>query len=334
MTEVQVSILCIAYNHEPFIRKALDGFLMQKTRYSYEILVHDDASTDSTANIIREYAARHPDQIFPVFQSRNQYSKGVAVNYEFNFRRARGKYIALCEGDDYWTDENKLERQVQYLESHPGCTFTFHNAEVIGLHGDTMRPFFSRAWNSFNGYEPGDRDFDADALIRFGFLPTASIVYRKECMDDAPPFYFNGVCGDLPTYLICVSQGSAHFFDREMSAYRQGNPHSATAVQVSSRLELEKYIGGVQKIYRDFDAWTGGRYHKACEQKILEKSFEKLFYQQDYRGMRGPEYAEIIKKVTPLQKGIFWTKVHMGDQYALLRGMAYRLQALRRTLGT
>src|SRR5690554_1582208 len=101
-----VSICCITFNHGKFIREALEGFLSQKTNFCFEVLIHDDASTDDTATIIKEYASRFPNIIKPIFQKENQYSKGIrGMNRRFNFPRAKGKYIAMCEGDDYWIDE-------------------------------------------------------------------------------------------------------------------------------------------------------------------------------------------------------------------------------------
>ncbi|HHX61228.1 MAG TPA: glycosyltransferase [Epulopiscium sp.] len=99
-----VSICCLAYNHEKFIRQALDGFIMQESNFPIEVLIHDDASTDDTANIIREYEKKYPEIIKPIYQTENQYSKGVGISVTYNFPRAKGKYIAMCEGDDYWTD--------------------------------------------------------------------------------------------------------------------------------------------------------------------------------------------------------------------------------------
>ncbi|MBQ9591392.1 MAG: glycosyltransferase [Paludibacteraceae bacterium] len=127
-----VSICCITYNHAPFIRQALDGFLMQEAPTGVErdeewleILVHDDASTDGTDAIIREYASKYPTKIYPLYEQENQYSKGVIVD-GFNYKRARGKYIAYCEGDDYWTDAQKLRKQVDFMESHPDYSLCFH----------------------------------------------------------------------------------------------------------------------------------------------------------------------------------------------------------------
>lgn len=132
MTNPLVSICCITYNHALFIRKALDGFLMQepptgvsKDEPWYEILIHDDASTDGTDKIIKEYAAKYPDRIFPLYEEENQYTKGADMD-SFNYRRVRGKYIAYCEGDDYWTDPKKLQMQVDFLESNPEYSVCFH----------------------------------------------------------------------------------------------------------------------------------------------------------------------------------------------------------------
>lgn len=129
-----VSICCITYNHEPYIRDCLEGFMMQKTSFPFEVLIHDDASTDHTADIIREYEAKYPDIIKPIYQTENQYSKGVSINRIFNYSRAQGKYIARCEGDDYWIDPLKLQKQFDFMEKNPdysicGCR-SWHRNEI------------------------------------------------------------------------------------------------------------------------------------------------------------------------------------------------------------
>lgn len=133
-----VSICCLTYNHTPFIRKCLDGFLMQKTDFPIEILIHDDASTDGTDDIIREYTAKYPDLIFPLFETENQYSKGHAgeMDIKYNYSRARGKYIAYCEGDDYWTEPLKLQKQVDFLEEHPEYSVCFHRCRSFYVKED------------------------------------------------------------------------------------------------------------------------------------------------------------------------------------------------------
>ena len=131
--EPMVSICCAAYNHAPYIAQALESFLAQDV--PIEILVHDDASTDGTQDILRDYARRYPDVVRPLFETENQYSRGVAIDPTFNYPRARGKYIALCEGDDCWCDPHKLRRQVDYMEAHPDCTFCFTNGMIRDADG-------------------------------------------------------------------------------------------------------------------------------------------------------------------------------------------------------
>ncbi|MBR4560843.1 MAG: glycosyltransferase family 2 protein [Bacteroidales bacterium] len=137
-----VSICCVTYNHAPIIRKCLDGFLMQlpplcvsqdaKMSDWCEILIHDDASTDGTDDIIREYAAKYPDVIFPLYEEENQYSRGGAGKMDlYNYKRARGKYIAYCEGDDYWTDLLKLQKQVDFLEAHSEYSVCWHRCKQL-----------------------------------------------------------------------------------------------------------------------------------------------------------------------------------------------------------
>lgn len=130
-----VSICCITYNHEKYIEDALEGFLIQETDFPFEILIYDDASTDRTANIIREYEALCPTLIKPIYQKENQYSQGKKPNPEFNFPRAKGKYVALCEGDDYWTDRHKLLKQIRFLEDNPEFVIAYHDCQPFNCSG-------------------------------------------------------------------------------------------------------------------------------------------------------------------------------------------------------
>lgn len=139
MTEPIVSVCCVTYNHASFIRKCLDGFLMQETTFPVEILIHDDASTDGTVEIIREYTAKYPDKIFPLYEEDNKYSNGYAGKIDlFNYERARGKYVAYCEGDDYWTDPLKLQKQVDFMEAHPDYSVCWHRCKQWFVNSNTF----------------------------------------------------------------------------------------------------------------------------------------------------------------------------------------------------
>ena len=134
-----VSISCMTYNHAPYIRKCLDNFLAQQTNFPFEIIIHDDASTDGTTGIIEEYVSKYPDLIFPLIQKENLYSKGIrGLSTRYNYPRCRGKYIAVCEGDDYWTDPLQLQKQVDFLEAHEDYVLTFHDFNVVDIEGKVI----------------------------------------------------------------------------------------------------------------------------------------------------------------------------------------------------
>jgi glycosyltransferase involved in cell wall biosynthesis len=134
-----VSISCMTYNHAPFIRQCLESFLMQKTNFPIEIVIHDDASSDGTKEIIEEYSSRYPETIFPILQKENQYSKGIrGISSRYNYPRCRGLYISICEGDDYWTDPLQLQKQVDFLEAHKDYVLTYHDFQVINDEGQLI----------------------------------------------------------------------------------------------------------------------------------------------------------------------------------------------------
>jgi glycosyltransferase involved in cell wall biosynthesis len=130
-----VSISCTTYNHEKYLSDALDSFLIQKTTFPFEIIVHDDASTDATRDIILAYHDKYPDIIKYIFQKENQYRKGGLIAPRFVFPQAKGKYIAICEGDDYWMDEHKLQKQVDFLEKNPEYVIVYTDCEAFNDKG-------------------------------------------------------------------------------------------------------------------------------------------------------------------------------------------------------
>jgi len=137
--EIQVTILCITYNHGPYIRNTLEHFVKQRVNFRYEILIHDDASTDATADIIREYAERYPDVFVSILQKENQYSKGVPIIAKL-YPKAQGKYLAICEGDDFWPDLDKLQKQFDFLETHPEYSAVAGVTEFFDDEGNVTRP--------------------------------------------------------------------------------------------------------------------------------------------------------------------------------------------------
>lgn len=134
--EIKVSVITLAYNHEQYIGECINGIVSQQTNFKFELLINDDASTDNTANIIREYVNLYLHIIKPIYQSENQYSKKIPIGKTYLYPLAKGKYIALCEGDDYWIDPLKLQKQVDFMEAHPDYTMCCTNAVIQTSEGN------------------------------------------------------------------------------------------------------------------------------------------------------------------------------------------------------
>jgi glycosyltransferase involved in cell wall biosynthesis len=206
-----VTIKCITYQHVNFIRDAIEGFLMQETTFPVEILIHDDASTDGTADIVREYQAKYPRLIRTVLQTENQWLKGIKPR-TFLDPMVRGEFIALCEGDDYWTSSHKLAKQIDFLESSPDASLVFHNTWVS--HEDSKNDYFQ-----CQGF---DREAATlrDIIEREWFIATASIVYRRSnwAFDRLFGVSFGG---DFVLLLSAASQGVLRYIDKVWSVYRK-----------------------------------------------------------------------------------------------------------------
>lgn len=213
-----VSIRCLVYNHELFLRQCLDGIVMQQTNFPFEAIVHDDASTDGSAVIIREYAEKYPDIIKPIYETENQYSKldGTQRRVINAAIHPGSKYIAYCEGDDYWTDPSKLQLQVDFLEEHPDYMMCFHQANAIleETGEESNRPPGDR----FRSIE--SRDYDSTELFADWTVPTASMVYRKACQYYPLKQSNNTVYGDIYLVLSCAAMGKVRGIARMMSVYR------------------------------------------------------------------------------------------------------------------
>lgn len=212
-----VSVCVLAYNHEGYISQCLESILSQKTNFIFEILIHDDASVDKTADIIREYEQKYPNIIKPIYQKENQYSKGVKVSFTHQFQRAKGRYIAMCEGDDYWIDPDKLQKQIDFMEQHADVSMTFHDALVIDDKGKIIETCTRYNESRFVPVE--------DMIYGGGlFCPTASLVFRTEYIQNSyPDFCLDCHVGDYPIQLYMASKGYIYYFNEQMAVYRKGS---------------------------------------------------------------------------------------------------------------
>lgn len=303
MNEVMVSICCTTYNHEKYIADAIESFLMQKTDFDYEILIHDDASTDKTPEIIREYEKKYPNIIKPIFQVENQHSKGVRISYTFNYPRAKGKYIAICEGDDYWTDENKLQLQVDFMEQHPDCSLCTHAAKKVSPEKKEVLGIVR--------LNKGDCYYSTDEVIRGGggMFATNSMFFPTKLVQLLPDFYFNAPIGDYPLTVNLSLNGNVFYIDRFMSAYRVMSEGSWSTQIKKDRNKAIEHQKKIIKMLTEINDFTNYKYSAAVEKRIVEIEF-KLVTLLGINIFRSEKYIDLRNKLTKKQKLKVWIKVY------------------------
>lgn len=212
--EIIVSISCITYNHAPYIRQCLDGFMMQQTDFAFEVLIHDDASTDGTTDIIKEYEAKYPNIIKPMYEEENQWVKGRRGSVVFNIPRAKGKYIAMCEGDDYWTDPLKLQKQVDFLEENRDYVLTTHYYlqyfQEIQRNGDILPSKLK-----------GDIIYDLQDFISYKYWYTQPLtaVFRRNALNLEHYGKFN-YSKDVTLFYLLLKEGKGLLMNDVMGCYR------------------------------------------------------------------------------------------------------------------
>lgn len=240
--DLMVTIRCTVYNHEPYLRQCLDGFVMQKTNFKFEAIVHDDASTDGSATIIREYAEKYPEIIKPILQTENQYSKRDGSLTRIMNEHTRGKYIAICEGDDYWIDPLKLQKQVDFMENHLDYGLVCSDInEFNQLTKEIKYNFFkNKRWNIKYSFE--------DFLINAWFLAPCTWLYRKEYLEN--DFIKNKfIVGDLPLLLEISSNSKIKKLKESTAVYRVLPKSASHGFNFNQQIEFQKKILEIQLYY-------------------------------------------------------------------------------------
>jgi glycosyltransferase involved in cell wall biosynthesis len=223
---VAVSVLVVTYNHAQFVRQALDSALGQRLPLPFEILVSEDCSTDGTRAIVQEYAERHPQLVRLLLSEQNLHSNEVVAR---GFRAARGRYVALLDGDDYWTSDDKLWAQVEFLEARPDLTICFHNVQVV----DERSQGTGRLWNA-----PGQQEVSGlHELLRGNFIASTSVMYRRAAVAEVPTWYDRFPITDWPLHVIYALQGRIGYLDRTLGAYRLHSGGSFSTLGEREKLE-------------------------------------------------------------------------------------------------
>lgn len=291
---IRVSIDCITYNHGAYLEEAIESFLAQKTDFEYEILIHDDASTDETQAIILRYQERYPDIIKPLIQDENQYSRGPKrMGYLYNVTRAKGDYIAICEGDDYWTDPHKLQKQVDYLDRHPESVYCFHQANIVDENGQYLCKITPYPC-------PQKADINDVIMNGGGFISSNSIVYRKDALSDPPDFYLNAPVGDYPLQIFLAASGDGYYMEEVMSSYRQNSVGSWSNDLFYRPGNIDKQIEfGSEYIdmLKEVDEYYKGKYDHAIKQAILKIEFYNLLLGRKIKELKKGKYRIMYKQL-------------------------------------
>lgn len=275
-----VVIRCITYNHEPYIRDALEGFVTQKTDFPFVAIVHDDASTDNTSKIIKEYTEKYPNIIFPIYEKHNQYSKkDGSLGYIMSeaCKASGAKYIALCEGDDYWTNPLKLQKQVDFLESHPEYSMCFHSATLKYERGTLTNELLESNYNNLQ-----QREYSIDEIHANFIIPTCSALLRISVLERNK--YDCDYCvGDNVLWTSCASCGKIYCLLDKMSTYR-----------INNNGWLKSHYASRNKRILTYKNWI--RHYKA-----LRKNYPEINCKQIY--LNEIKYAAIVTltDITPLK---------------------------------
>lgn len=266
-----VTIRCLVYNHEPFVKECLEGFVKQKTNFSFEAIIHDDASTDNSASIISEYANKYPEIIKPIIETENQYSKHDGSLRQIMDNATRGRYIAYCEGDDYWTDPLKLQKQIDFLEQNPEYSICFHPVKILKK-GKLVKDYITRKVPETT---------DIYELAKGNYLHTLSVVFRRNS-PEIPSWVSQCPAGDYALHMFNATFGKIKKLNDVMGVYRIH--HTNTWVNqdiVNMSLNIIAYLEVMmEKFSDDINMLLKNRYASVCvhvssiffERKDIEKS--------------------------------------------------------------
>lgn len=272
-----VSISCVTFNHAPYLRECLEGFLMQQCDFKFEILIHDDASTDGTRAIIEEYTQKYPGIFFPMYQTENQYSQGVrGMMTKFNFPRCKGKYIALCEGDDYWTDSLKLQKQVDFLEKNLDYSLVCGGFKTVNTHSD-KEEFIIKYLDKLNNNEKGF-DITIERFFQKWLTKTLTVVFRKDFHEhtDLKGYKYSK---DVHLYYHLLKKGKGYYFKEIFGAYRIHDGGVFSLISRESKLKSAYFVFKELSKYNLNDVKAKKAYFESLRNIIKNKIYlreEKL----------------------------------------------------------
>lgn len=251
----KVSVVCITYNHEKFIGDAIAGFLKQKTNFQFEVLIGDDCSPDRTGQIVREAAMENPAKIIAVPRTKNM---GAVSNYMDLVSRTRGQYLCICDGDDFWIDEYKLQKQADFLDSNTDFSIVFHPTRTVFTGGDRA----SEDYDPFKLFDSTVRErgyFTIENLIKINFITALSVMYRWQGGRKLPAWMREFQISDYPTHMMHAARGKIGIINEIMGEYRK---HDGGHSWTPSPDDQYKYLRDLTKLVKRMDRHLDYSYHE------------------------------------------------------------------------
>ncbi len=316
----KVSVLMITYNHEKFIAQAIESVLMQKTNFGVELVIGEDCSTDRTREIVLDFARRYPTRIRPLLPERNL---GMHQNFVQTYQACRGAYVAVVEGDDYWTASDKLQKQVDLLDAHPEHSAAAHNALRFNEEED-------RAQGNYC-YLPA-QSLPLEKMLITDWLPTCSVVLRRRVIGEFPDWFFTLYACDWSVLILCAEQGSIAYSDEVMAVYRQHNNGLWTGITRIRQLQA------MIKARTAFDAYLKSR-HKDVSQSMIASDFYDLAEVYEKSGEMGNARKSLrqciladprraLKLYRPIARLLM--RLHTPQAYKIVRGIRLAIRPLLR----
>lgn len=301
---MKLSVCLITYNHQRYIAQALNGILMQKVNFPFEIVVGEDCSTDGTREIVARYAQEFPHLIRVLPTPANL---GGKPNFLRTLAACAGEYVALLEGDDYWTDANKLQRQVEFLDSHADFALCGHPVDAVNDAGQLVAasPTFTRL------------DYSLEDLLQLNFIPTCSSVFRQGCFESFPDWVPDDVAGDWLLHLLVSRRGKIHMLPTSMGAHRFHANGIWTSLPVSDQLEQVLRLLYIMR----------SRFGKHCERLIGRRiawMHWSLAWEYSKLANSDRSWAEfrlllsrpdLRYRVPPIRMGLLWLKLYFPGLY-------------------
>ena len=299
-----VRVSCMTYNHAPYIVDAMNGFCMQETTFPFVCTIVDDASTDGEQDVIKSYLQAHfdleddsvvrneeTDDVYLVFAqhktNKNCFFAVVLLKYNhYSIKKPKkpyyaewadgSKYTAMCEGDDYWIHRQKLQKQVDFLESHPNHSACIHAHRRDEFKDDGVTSIDCYKYPNNLEYIPTE-DVICNKKM---FCATASLVYKSSAVENYPNWAKQSPVGDKPLKLVLFARGNIGYINELMSVYRVGIPGSWTKRVFRNRKAEKKLRRGLIGIMKDFDQWTEGKYHKYVRNNVMHYYY--IFWKTDF----------------------------------------------------